>query len=200
MEHVYLGRRNLIARTLLFKGEPFSSAEMAAIVRISLQLGDTLIDSDVVGFGAGAVFDWETRADDGVLNMDLGGQALTARRYNKSVLTIYDGTSSDGIICDDALAIHVHGASTASVPTINVVTLSSVSKITSAFVEANLDDNGLLIINHNQDITGPVLVTVEKPDGTKINAAWQRRDNNRVDIDMSAWQPLIGNYNYTIMG
>lgn len=96
-EHLYLGNDNTIDRVLRSDGTALTSSQMAAITKVTISFGSTTIDSDEAGAGPGQPFDWETRADEGVLILDLGGQTITAGSY-LAELIVFDATNTNGIV------------------------------------------------------------------------------------------------------
>ena len=101
-EFIYLGNANTIDRALRADGVVITALQMAAITRASMTFGSTVIDSDATdpsGVGAGSLFDCTTRADEGVIILDLSGETITPDIY-VARLTIYDASNLDGFVWD----------------------------------------------------------------------------------------------------
>jgi hypothetical protein len=100
-EKIYLNRDNTIDRQLTLAGTALTSAQMAAITRAALIVGDTTVDSTSLGgVGTGEEFDCATRASEGVIVMTLGGQTIPAGSY-RAQLIIYDPDNTTGVVWDE---------------------------------------------------------------------------------------------------
>jgi hypothetical protein len=87
-EIVYLGRDNTIDLQLLVDGQP---ADLLNTTRMTLEIGDTLVDSDL----SPSAFDWQQ--GNGKLVLKLGGENLTPGTY-MATLTVYNETAPNGIV------------------------------------------------------------------------------------------------------
>lgn len=88
-EIAYIGHDNTIDLQLL---EDNVAVDLSGVTRMTLQFGDTLMDSDVHA----GVFDWS--AGNGVLEIALQGQSITANEYYDTQLIVYDAINTNGIV------------------------------------------------------------------------------------------------------
>jgi len=88
-EIVYDGHDNTI--DLLLKADGVAQ-DLSAVTRMTLEVSDTTIDSDV----SGSAFDWDIGTT-GKIILALGAESLTAGTYI-ATLTVYDGDNTDGIV------------------------------------------------------------------------------------------------------
>ena len=88
-EYVYNGHDNTI--DLLLKANDVAQ-DLSSVTRMTLEVGDETIDSDV----SGDAFNWAPGVT-GKLILDLGGEGLTAGTY-RATLTVYDPDNTNGIV------------------------------------------------------------------------------------------------------
>ena len=111
VQPIYNGTDNVI-RLALEGDDGALLASLAAITRVTLLIGATLIDSDVVG---SSVIWWTDTAtleaqSVGVVSLKLGGEALAAGTYDDCVLTTYDATNVNGLRYAPTLSLTVYAA------------------------------------------------------------------------------------------
>jgi len=93
---IFLGSGNIIDLQLTAENadtgvvSPLTQALMALITNCKLVFDGIVVDSaaDGVGLGADQVFDNVTNADDGILSITLGAQALQAKTYRTCRLSV----------------------------------------------------------------------------------------------------------------
>ena len=103
-ETVYLSRSNtidLVLSSFDTVTNGYVVINHTAITRCQLRIGATLIDSNVAPT-------WFDLTNTDKLIIKLGGSALTAGRYN-ATLIIYDAGHASGLIWDDLVIVVVSG-------------------------------------------------------------------------------------------
>ncbi len=113
VETIYNGRSNVIQYMLLDNSEPVE--DLSSISRIIFTIGDTDIDSDIVGQTIIWWSDQKTYIDPitseekliDIVTARLGGQGLLAGDYPNSQLIVYDPDNSTGLVWSDAIYIKV---------------------------------------------------------------------------------------------
>jgi len=91
---IFLGGGNIIDLQLTAEDAdtgvvaPLTAPQMAMITGCKLSLDGTVVDSAAVGLGADQPFDHVTKAADGVLSIDMGGQALSPKAYRVCLLSV----------------------------------------------------------------------------------------------------------------
>lgn len=105
---VFNGSGNVFALTV--EGEDGElMASLAVITRVTLQIGATLVDSDV---HSSLVWWNETKEHYGatvaVIKMRLGGLGLSPGKHADCVLKLYDGTHPDGQRVSNIVEVRVH--------------------------------------------------------------------------------------------
>jgi len=86
-EYAYIGRDNIIRRTLLIDGNALTSDEKAAITRVTVNIGPFCLDTDV---GDNISY------SDGVVNITVGLiTGIKRGKYNAEV-TVYDPLMPNG--------------------------------------------------------------------------------------------------------
>lgn len=88
-ENVYDGHDNTI--DLLLKADDVAQ-DLSAVIRMALEVGDDIVDSDV----SGDAFDWNTGTTGKVI-LSLGGESLSVGAY-RATLTVYDPDNTNGIV------------------------------------------------------------------------------------------------------
>jgi len=91
-EIIHLGRDNSIDLQLLADGAPVG---LDAVTRMTLALGDSIIDSADTGQGAGQPFDWSSGG--GKVTLMLGGQAILPGHYSAE-LVVFDHYHVNGLV------------------------------------------------------------------------------------------------------
>lgn len=92
-EHIYDGRDNTMDLILT---EDNSAVDLSAVTRMVLTIGGVTFDSDVLGAGGSAVFDWTVGA--GQVNFKLGTTAnLPAAGNYQASLVVYSPDNTNGI-------------------------------------------------------------------------------------------------------
>ncbi len=94
-ETVYKSRDNAIWLGLRVNRELI---DVSDLTRVQLIDGDTTYDSDSLGYGAEAPFDWESQ--EGVLILRLGGLGLSIGKHLVT-LVIFDEDNENGVVWDD---------------------------------------------------------------------------------------------------
>jgi hypothetical protein len=92
-ETVYRNRDNVNSLELRANG---TAQDISSTTRMTLQVGDKLIDSDLTV----NVFDWSTNGAGGQLDLTLGHQGLETGTYT-ATLTIFDLTYPNGLCWGD---------------------------------------------------------------------------------------------------
>lgn len=87
-EYAYIGRDNVIRRTLLIDGEELTADQKTAIERVTVKIGsyclDTLESDDPI------------ELDDGVVNVQVGLIPDIKRGYYTAEITVYDTVYTNG--------------------------------------------------------------------------------------------------------
>ena len=100
------GRDN-VERLVLF--DRFIPMDLAAVTRVTLQLGATLVDSATAS--AGAITWTEQQAYRGdivdVLSLKLGGEGLVPGVYSDVRLVVYDAVNVNGVEVENAAKVTV---------------------------------------------------------------------------------------------
>ena len=91
-EHIYLNRDNTICLLLTLDGV---AADILNALRITIEFGDTVIDSDT----SPDAFDW-SEGESGKLYLTLGDESIPTGSYN-ALIVIYDSIFTDGVVWDD---------------------------------------------------------------------------------------------------
>ena len=93
---VFSSRENVIDVKLVENGVPISSSDYDAILRMTLNFGHVLIDSEVTGHGFDKVFDWSSGE---FLRLSLGKISDQLKKGTHRVEhVIYTRLSSNGIV------------------------------------------------------------------------------------------------------
>lgn len=113
---VYNGRDNAIDLVLLADGVAVS---VSLLTRVIVEIGESTLDSDALGLGAGEEFDNTiTKAMTSgdlkgqtvqVLRLSLGGESIAAGRH-QAKLTIYDVDHAAGLVWTEGLPVEVMAA------------------------------------------------------------------------------------------
>jgi len=85
-EKIYLIHNNKIRQILTEDDVALTSAQMAAINKMTLKFGTLIIDSDDIGEGVGQPFDWTTDAASGIVTFDLAEQSIPKGKYRAELI------------------------------------------------------------------------------------------------------------------
>ena len=108
--NVFNGHDNTFTVTLQSGGSAVD-LDATGVTRMVLRYGtgaSECLDSDVVGAGAGQVFDWVTDGANGNVEFDLGNQSITAGTYGTTSLIVYDPTHPEGQVWHNVLKLVVY--------------------------------------------------------------------------------------------
>jgi len=103
----YAGRDN--PRTLVIANDRAAIADLSGVTRVTVQVGEALIDSDLVD---SRVIDWTgtvTYQGQSVdaLRLALGGQPLDPGLYEDCELVIYDADHPGGLRIEDPITVWI---------------------------------------------------------------------------------------------
>lgn len=93
-EVVYKNRDNAIWLGLRVNQELIDPSDLT---RVQLKTGSTTYDSDVLGSGEEAPFDWTS--EENVLILRLGGLGLSIGRHDLTLI-VYDSDNANGVVWD----------------------------------------------------------------------------------------------------
>lgn len=104
---IYTGRDNVIRLVLFQDGDVL--ADLSAVTRVTIDLGGTVIDSDIAG---GSVIWWtDQEAYRGqnvdVLSLQLGDQGIAAGAYSDVVIVVYDAIYTNGLRLENDIKLTV---------------------------------------------------------------------------------------------
>jgi len=87
-EYAYIGRDNVIRRTLLIDGKELTEGQKTAVQRVTVKIGPYCLDTDES--------DDPIEYDDGVVNIQIGLVEDIKRGYYTAKITVYDTVYVNG--------------------------------------------------------------------------------------------------------